>query len=80
MRNGFSPAPACSPEENGETETEPLKNGDVHILETEHTDNTVTPEEGKTSTGPSLDIQEGKDTTDPHNLGHIQTQHSCWFL
>ncbi|KAK3512623.1 hypothetical protein QTP70_018636, partial [Hemibagrus guttatus] len=58
MRNGFSPAPACFPEENGETETEPLKNGDVHMLETEHMDNTVTPEEGKTSTGSSLDMQE----------------------
>ncbi|XP_034170013.2 eukaryotic translation initiation factor 4 gamma 3 isoform X3 [Pangasianodon hypophthalmus] len=49
MRNGFSPAPACFPEENGETETEPLKNGDGPVLETEHLDNTVTPEEGKGS-------------------------------
>ncbi|KAM9444218.1 eukaryotic translation initiation factor 4 gamma 3 [Clarias gariepinus] len=57
--NGFSPAPACFPEENGETETEPLKNGDGHVLmETEHMDNTVTPEEGMSSTGPSLAKQE----------------------
>lgn len=63
MRNGFSPAPACFPEENGETETEPLKNGDGHVLETEHMDNTVTPEEGNGSTGPSIAIQEGTDKT-----------------
>ncbi|XP_060766148.1 eukaryotic translation initiation factor 4 gamma 3 isoform X3 [Neoarius graeffei] len=59
MRNGFSPAPPCFPEENGETESEPLKNGDGHVLETEHMDNTVTPEEGNGSTEPSLAIQEG---------------------
>ncbi|XP_027021188.2 eukaryotic translation initiation factor 4 gamma 3 isoform X3 [Tachysurus fulvidraco] len=62
MRNGFSPS--CFPEENGETETEPLKNGDLHMLETELMNNTVTPEEEeeeeqeKASTGPLLAIEE----------------------
>lgn len=32
------------------------------MLETEHMENTVTPEEEKGSTGPSLVIQEGKNT------------------
>lgn len=63
MRNGFSPAPACFPEENGETETELLKNGDGHVFETEHMGDAVAPEEANGSTGPLLAIQEGKDTT-----------------
>ncbi|XP_017305983.1 eukaryotic translation initiation factor 4 gamma 3 isoform X2 [Ictalurus punctatus] len=58
MRNGFSPAPACFPEENGETETELLKNGDGHVFEPEHVGDAVTPEEANGSTGPLLAIQE----------------------
>ncbi|XP_046730719.1 eukaryotic translation initiation factor 4 gamma 3 isoform X2 [Silurus meridionalis] len=58
IRNGLSPAPACCPEENGETETEPLKNGDGHLLETEHIDNMDSSEEGTGSTGSSTAVQE----------------------
>ncbi|TSK16214.1 Endothelin-converting enzyme 1 [Bagarius yarrelli] len=53
--NGFSPASPCFLEENGETETEPLKN---RVLETEQQDNTVALEEKNGPIEPSLTIEE----------------------
>lgn len=72
MRNGFSLASVGFPDENGETETESLKNGDGHMLDTERTESVITPEEGNGSTEPLLATEEGKGTTNTHNSGHLQ--------
>ncbi|XP_057702464.1 eukaryotic translation initiation factor 4 gamma 3 isoform X15 [Corythoichthys intestinalis] len=66
-----SPAPTGSPEtnrklavpeENGDTEPEPLRNGAGHMSETESSDSGVSPGEKDSSTGASQDIE---DLSDP---------------
>ena len=61
-----SPAPApeaeaeekaAAPEENGEMELEPMRNGAGHTSETESSDSGVTPGDKENSTGPSQDIE-----------------------
>ncbi|XP_074521644.1 eukaryotic translation initiation factor 4 gamma 3 isoform X4 [Halichoeres trimaculatus] len=65
------PAPACSPEadgkpaapeENGEAEIEPMRNGAGHTSETESSDSGATPGDKENSTGAPQDIE---DLTDP---------------
>ncbi|XP_041837192.1 eukaryotic translation initiation factor 4 gamma 3 isoform X3 [Melanotaenia boesemani] len=52
----------AAPEENGEAELEPMRNGAGHISETESSDSGATPGEKENSTGPPQDIE---DLTDP---------------
>nr|XP_046238542.1 eukaryotic translation initiation factor 4 gamma 3 isoform X3 [Scatophagus argus] len=61
-----APAPACSPEadkpaapeENGETEMEPMRNGAGHTSETESSDSGATPGEKENSTGAPQDMED----------------------
>lgn len=70
LPSGFSsataPAPASSPEadgkpaapeENGESELEPMRNGAGHTSETESSDSGVTPGDKENSTGAPQDLE-----------------------
>lgn len=50
----------AAPEENGETEIEPMRNGAGHISETESSDSGMTPGEKENSTGAPPDIEGGE--------------------
>ncbi|XP_077386663.1 eukaryotic translation initiation factor 4 gamma 3 isoform X1 [Festucalex cinctus] len=69
-----TPAPASSPEtdrrltvpeENGDAEPEPLRNGAGHTSETESSDSGVSPGDKDNSTGASQEIEVGPDLSDP---------------
>lgn len=45
------------PEENGESEMEPMRNGGGHISETESSDSGATPGDKESSTGASQDME-----------------------
>ena len=73
-----SPAPASSPEadgklsapeENGEAEMEPMRNGAGHTSETESSDSGATPGDKENSTGAPQDM-EGKDG--PYSLDSLK--------
>ncbi|XP_019712219.1 eukaryotic translation initiation factor 4 gamma 3 isoform X4 [Hippocampus comes] len=53
------------PEENGDAEPEPLRNGAGHTSETESNDSGVSPGDKDNSTGVSQDIEVGPDLSDP---------------
>lgn len=75
-----APAPAISPEtdakpatpeENGEVELEPMRNGAGHTSETESSDSGVTPGDKENSTGAPQDMEGQKE---PRLLGRVPTQ------
>lgn len=53
----------AAPEENGETEIEPMRNGAGHISETESSDSGMTPGEKENSTGAPPDIEDLAEST-----------------
>ncbi|XP_024126411.1 eukaryotic translation initiation factor 4 gamma 3 isoform X4 [Oryzias melastigma] len=50
--------PPAAPEENGETELEPMRNGAGHISETESSDSGVTSGDKENSVGPGQDMED----------------------
>lgn len=55
LPSAFDPPPA--PEENGETELEPMRNGAGHISETESSDSGATSGDKENSVGPGQDME-----------------------
>ncbi|XP_078803880.1 eukaryotic translation initiation factor 4 gamma 3 isoform X5 [Oryzias latipes] len=56
LPSAFDPPPA--PEENGETELEPMRNGAGHISETESSDSGATSGDKENSVGPGQDMED----------------------